>query len=284
MEKDTKKIVEKQAKVITSFLYRHLDKNFRNAAFLKAGHYTIGPEGHRYRSMLGLEIYKLLGGKTKNFIKTLVGIEYIHHASLVFDDLPCMDNSKMRKRKRTTHLAFSESTAILAALYLWEKGRLLIYENATEHLKEKELGEFQRFISNNLIKIVFGQEVDLRANKSAKELITMMKNKNGMFYLACVIPSYLMGRKYLKEFNYLGKQISIAYQYFDDLRDLQPSRLTGKPKAQDKNKITSLSKYGEKEVLKKLENTKKSILNKISTIKGKKEVADLVEHILNHPL
>lgn len=66
-----------------------------------------------------------------------------------------------------------------------------------------------------------------------------------------------MNKKHFNEFNYLGKQMSIAYQYFDDLRDLQPNTLTGKLKGQDKGKNTSLYKYGEKEILKKLENTKK---------------------------
>jgi geranylgeranyl pyrophosphate synthase len=194
-----------------------------------------------------------------------------------------MDNSKMRKGKRTTHLVFGESTAILSALYLLEKGRLLIYQDASRHLKGKNLDKFQEFLTKNLIKLLWGQEMDLRANKNSKELVTMMQNKNGMFYLACVIPSYFMNKKYFKKLNSVSKEISKAYQYFDDLRDIQPSSITGKPTMQDKNKKTFLSKNGEKETRKKLEVTKKNILNKLHIFKPKNTVQDLVEYILSRP-
>jgi len=281
--KNTQTFINKQAKLINSFLYEYLDRNFKSKDFLKASRYTIGPEGHRYRSILSLEIYKLLGGETKNFIKALVGIEYIHHSTLIFDDLPCMDDSRMRKGKRTTHLAFSESTAILAAIYLLEKGLLLICESASEHLKGRSLDEFLEFVSASLFELLSGQEVDLKDNKSPKELVTLMQNKNRMFYLAFIIPSYFMRKKYFKEFDYLGKQVSIAYQYLDDLRDLQPSSITGKPKRQDRDKNTSLYKYGEKVTRKKLENMKKNIFNKLRTVKVKSKVFNLIEFIFNNP-
>jgi len=282
MDKNTETFINKQAKLITSFLDKHLDQNFKSTNFLKASRYAIGPEGHRYRSILSLEIYKSLGGNTKDFIKALVGIEYVHHSTLIFDDLPSMDNSKMRKGKSTVHLAFDESTAILAALYLLEKGRLLLYESASAHLRGESLDEFQKKVCNSLIELLSGQEADLKTQRTPKELLTMMQNKNRMFYLACVIPSYLMKKKYFKEFNYLGNKISTAYQFLDDLRDLQPSSITGKPKNQDKNKSTSLSKFGEKGVRKKLENTKQDIFSKLPNIKRKKEIHNLVEFILSH--
>ena len=267
MDKNTETFINKQAKLITSFLDKHLDQNFKSTNFLKASRYAIGPEGHRYRSILSLEIYKSLGGNTKDFIKALVGIEYVHHSTLIFDDLPSMDNSKMRKGKSTVHLAFDESTAILAALYLLEKGRLLLYESASAHLRGESLDEFQKKVCNSLIELLSGQEADLKTQRTPKELLTMMQNKNRMFYLACVIPSYLMKQK---------------YQFLDDLRDLQPSSITGKPKNQDKNKSTSLSKFGEKGVRKKLENTKQDIFSKLPNIKRKKEIHNLVEFILSH--
>ena len=37
---------------------------------------------------------------------------YSRH-SLIHDDLPCMDNDKIRRGKPSTHIKFGESTAIL---------------------------------------------------------------------------------------------------------------------------------------------------------------------------
>ena len=41
-------------------------------------------------------------------------VEAIHAYSLIHDDLPCMDDDKLRRGKPSTHVKFGESTAILA--------------------------------------------------------------------------------------------------------------------------------------------------------------------------
>ena len=41
-------------------------------------------------------------------------MEAIHAYSLIHDDLPCMDDDKLRRGKASTHIKFGESTAILA--------------------------------------------------------------------------------------------------------------------------------------------------------------------------
>ena len=41
-------------------------------------------------------------------------MEAIHAYSLIHDDLPCMDDDKLRRGKPSTHMKFGESTAILA--------------------------------------------------------------------------------------------------------------------------------------------------------------------------
>ena len=47
-----------------------------------------------------------------------IALEYFHTASLLFDDLPCMDNASERRGVPCVHLAFGEAGAILAALAL----------------------------------------------------------------------------------------------------------------------------------------------------------------------
>ena len=41
-------------------------------------------------------------------------VECIHSYSLIHDDLPCMDDDKLRRGKITTHIKFGEATAVLA--------------------------------------------------------------------------------------------------------------------------------------------------------------------------
>ena len=45
-------------------------------------------------------------------------IEMVHAASLIFDDLPAMDNATLRRGRPANHCEFGEATAILAGIAL----------------------------------------------------------------------------------------------------------------------------------------------------------------------
>src|SRR5579863_5623802 len=56
-----------------------------------------------------------------------VALEYFHTASLIFDDLPCMDNALERRGVPCVHVEFGESTAILSALALINRAYALMW-------------------------------------------------------------------------------------------------------------------------------------------------------------
>ena len=56
----------------------------------------------------------MLGCITEDVLPYALGIECVQAYSLVHDDLPCMDNDDMRRGKPSCHIAFGESTAVLA--------------------------------------------------------------------------------------------------------------------------------------------------------------------------
>ena len=52
-----------------------------------------------------------------NQINYLIFVEQLNvfiHILLIHDDLPCMDNDKLRRGKATAHIKYGESTAVLA--------------------------------------------------------------------------------------------------------------------------------------------------------------------------
>ena len=51
-----------------------------------------------------------------------VAIEYFHTASLIFDDLPCMDDATERRGHSCPHREFGEDAAILGALAFVNRG------------------------------------------------------------------------------------------------------------------------------------------------------------------
>jgi len=56
-----------------------------------------------------------------------VAIEYFHSASLLFLDLPCMDNAEERRGALCVHQVYGESAAILAALGLINRAYALLW-------------------------------------------------------------------------------------------------------------------------------------------------------------
>ncbi len=77
-------------------------------------HYAVLNGGKRLRPFLVVESALLLGGDKEAALRVAAALECIHCYSLVHDDLPAMDDDKLRRGKPTVHIAFDEATAILA--------------------------------------------------------------------------------------------------------------------------------------------------------------------------
>ena len=81
---------------------------------MEAMTYSLLAGGKRLRPMLMQETYRLFDGDSKAIHPFMAAIEMIHTYSLVHDDLPAMDNDEYRRGRKTTHVVYGESAAILA--------------------------------------------------------------------------------------------------------------------------------------------------------------------------
>ena len=87
---------------------------FGVAQVIEAMNYSLGTPGKRLRPLLFLSTCCLFGIDTKPVMSFAVGIEMIHAYSLVHDDLPAMDDDKLRRGKPTNHVVYGEGMAVLA--------------------------------------------------------------------------------------------------------------------------------------------------------------------------
>jgi len=71
--------------------------------------------GKRLRPFLTLRAAAACGLEPQLVLPTACGIEMMHCANLVHDDLPCIDDADLRHGLTALHLAFGEATALLAA-------------------------------------------------------------------------------------------------------------------------------------------------------------------------
>ena len=91
--------------------------------------YALLNGGKRFRPALVLMIAKALGHGV-DVIPAAIGIEYFHTASLIADDLPCMDNDDERRHKPATHRVYGEAVALLATYALIAAGYSCLAQNA----------------------------------------------------------------------------------------------------------------------------------------------------------
>ena len=241
------------------FLKKFLNKQ-NNSKLLPAMKYGLFPGGKKIRSKILIDIGSLLAIDYKTLIAIGAAVECIHAYSLIHDDLPCMDNDKIRRGKPSAHIKFGESTAVLAGNSLLTMA-FEILSSPTLKLSER--------IKINLIKklsecsghlgIAGGQYLDLSYEKkkiSKNKIIEMEIKKTGkLFSFCCAAPAIIKKKNTIeiKFFENIGSDIGLLFQIADDLIDFKGnSKIAGKKtgKDQKKGKATLISSLGYMDAIK----------------------------------
>lgn len=207
----------------------HLDKLLGHAIptpVLEAMRYSVLAPGKRIRPLLTLAVSDFLGGSRQAALQAACAIEMIHCASLVLDDLPCMDDDRERRSRLCTHLEYGESLAILAAVSLLTQSQCVIASDAS-------LPESRRLALVQLLcetvgphGLSLGQYIDLHAGGalSSFDAITDMHHlKTGLLFLAaaragCLVADAAPERE--AKVMLFTRQIGLAFQLRDDIRDM----------------------------------------------------------------
>ena len=87
---------------------------FTGPGLHEAMRYSLLSGGKRVRPILTMAFCAAAGGKAEGALDLGCGVEMLHTYSLIHDDLPCMDNSDLRRGKPTNHKIYGETVAVLA--------------------------------------------------------------------------------------------------------------------------------------------------------------------------
>ncbi|MBD3292337.1 MAG: hypothetical protein GF393_05400 [Armatimonadia bacterium] len=71
--------------------------------------------GKRLRGVLVMRSAATFGLDPETVLPAACAFEMLHAATLIHDDLPCIDDSDLRRGRESCHIAFDEHTALLAA-------------------------------------------------------------------------------------------------------------------------------------------------------------------------
>ena len=98
----------------TNLFLRSFIENQKRSELIIPIKYGLFSGGKKIRSKILIDIGSLFNLNYKTLIIIGSAVECIHAYSLIHDDLPCMDNDKLRRGKPSAHVKFGESTAVLA--------------------------------------------------------------------------------------------------------------------------------------------------------------------------
>jgi len=285
-----KKKLIKNAYKVDKFLIKFLKKQ-NNSLLVKPMKYGVISGGKKIRSTIIFDFGKIFNISEKKLVNICAAVECIHSYSLIHDDLPCMDNDKIRRGKPSTHIKFGEASAMLAGSSLLTLAfEIITDKNYTLNPKMKiEIVKTLASCSGHT-GIAGGQELDLKfenKNKRVNQIIDMQKKKTGKLFNFCLYSVGIIANKTKKEIFFLsnlGEEIGLLFQLADDFLDIKGSRhLVGKPVKKDnkKGKSTLLNLMGEKKAYMYAKNLKKKILRKLEKHgKKAKELISTIEFIL----
>ena len=80
-------------------------------------HGLLSP-GKRFRPIITLLACEQAGGQMNDALDGACAVEMVHAASLIMDDLPAMDDARLRRGSLATHVVFGEGTGLLASISL----------------------------------------------------------------------------------------------------------------------------------------------------------------------
>lgn len=195
---------------------------------------TEGRGGGRWRPMLTLIASEACGGAPEDALDAAMAIELTHTASLLLDDLPCMDDSDERRGQPSTHTLVGSAGAILLAVGMLARAAELLGDQPGCG------GELARDWGRSfgMSGMAGGQAVDVAASgelRGAKRRLHRTKST--------LLPALALGagariagapedvRLALEGY---GRAVGWAYQLIDDIQDAREDQALGRASSASK--------------------------------------------------
>lgn len=194
----------------------------------RAMRHAVNGGGKRLRPLLVLSVAEMLGMDPEDCLDAACAVEAAHTASLILDDLPCMDNAAERRGRPCTHKEHGSATAILAALALLSESFHLTALNAARLGEPGRAGAAVTLLRDALGTggLVGGQHLDLLHTGGApvplETLTRIHEEKAGALFVAsALLPGVLSGldAAQLDALRRFAAALGLAFQISDDLID-----------------------------------------------------------------
>lgn len=200
------------------------------ATLYRAVRYSLLNGGKRIRPLLALASAEAVGGRPAAVLPFACALEMIHTYSLIHDDLPAMDDDRLRRGQPTSHVVFGEGIAILAGdALLTEAFRVMTDARHTKGLGAKRVLQVVNLIgeASGVLGMVAGQVADIESEGRDADLALVdfiHVRKTGALLLAAVRVGAILAEatpSALRSLSKYGEYLGLCFQVVDDVLDAE---------------------------------------------------------------
>jgi geranylgeranyl diphosphate synthase type II len=228
--------------------------------------------GKRVRPVLSMLSAAHFGGSELAAADFGCALELVHTASLILDDLPCMDNAAVRRGRPAFHRRHGEDTAVLAAVALLNQAYAVI--GADRALCPETRLALQGLVSDTVgfCGLVSGQCRDLREAeqlRTEEALTSLNHEKTGVMFVAAALGGALIAgadQADQRQARLFGARLGLAFQLWDDVQDLTSTlEIMGKDARQDDGRVTFVTLWGVERTLEAVGETLQAALTALGS-------------------
>lgn len=205
--------------------------------------------GKRMRPLLVLLVARDLGCTAPALVDVACAVEMVHAASLMLDDMPCMDDAALRRGQPAVHVQYGEDVAMLAAVALLSRAFCVLADadDLPPATRNRLVAKLACTVGTQ--GLARGQFEDLRggSRRDAHAIAATNDLKTGVLLGVAVEMAAIVAEAgpatvdALRDFAFAAGQ---AFQLRDDFLDGADSAATGKDSGQDAGKATLIAALG----------------------------------------
>ncbi len=194
--------------------------------------YALLSGGKRLRPILVMMVAEALGNRL-DVTPAALSVEFFHTASLIADDLPCMDNDDERRSRPSLHKVYEESVALLSSYTFIALGYEGLYKNGLLMKTDPRFAVKADAATMGCLEIatrcagIFGatngQFLDLfPPDRSLETVQKIILQKTVTLFQICFVFGWLFGggdAALLSKVERTAYHLGMAFQIADDLQD-----------------------------------------------------------------
>ena len=279
--------MERRTKEIEQIIEPYLpEETGHQKTVLEAMNYSMKAGGKRLRPMLMQEVCRLFTGDVLDcVIPFMAAVEMIHTSSLVHDDLPCMDDDRLRRGKPSTWAEYGEDIGVLTGdalmMYAFETAARA-FETSIDPDEISAIGRSIGILAHKTgaFGMIGGQTVDVELAGSdipRDKLDFIYRLKTGALLEASMLIGAVLGgaaEEDCKIVERLASHIGMVFQIQDDILDVTGSEAElGKPAGSDarNGKTTYVTLEGLEKAKKDVEQLSAQAIEDLEQLPGNNE-------------